>query len=141
MIIVSVDDIQEVYIKGITIDGTSIPASDLEQLHDGQKHSQSGDLFSDYIYQGAGDTSTYPSSSLNNGYTLRIAVATATITSIQLSGSLNFFQVPNFSLTGIENLQPFFLRVAENKYTTLNVSKETRFLKVFVEFAVCIQLK
>ena len=70
----------EVYIKLITLASSPFPAADLEVLHDGQKYYQSGSLFpSDFedVYQ-------------RDGYTLRLSVATAYITSVRIYGVVDY---------------------------------------------------
>ena len=88
---ISVYALQEVRIKRMTVDDHYIPASDLTELHDGLKYqtpTQFSSVFYDY-YLGNGFYMGGGFRLVPEEYTVRIEVASALITSIQLYGEAN----------------------------------------------------
>ena len=96
------DAIEEVYIKRITFDGYSTSASDVSELNDGEKY-ETPNLFLD-AFGFVDERSHYRTNgSLVDGYTMRITIATASVTSIRFYGEENSEEARLLRLRG--NLQ------------------------------------
>ena len=90
------------YIKRITFDGYSTSPLELAELHDGEKYEKPN-LFLD-TFGFVDEGSRYRiNDSIVNGYTMRITIATASITEIRLYGEENSAEARRVRLLG--NLQ------------------------------------
>ena len=98
-----VDIIDEVYIKRITFDGYSASALELAELHDGEKFETPNKFLTVFGFVDEG-SHYQTNASLVSGYTMRITIATASITSIHFFGEENSAEARRIRLMGILQL-------------------------------------